>query len=307
MISINARPLFSVLIANYNNGDYVDTCIQSVLAQSYENWEIILVDDASTDHSPDIYARYVSDPRIKIYVNDRNRGCGYSKRKCVEHSKGEICGFLDADDKLSTDALTILVSQHLAHPEHSIIYSSHYICDEMLRPEKIADYVGQIPAGKMSVAILVPTISHYATFKRSNYLLTEGVSELFHKAVDKDMYYKLEETGPVLFIDNPVYYYRHHPGSISLNKNVIAARHYELTAKALALLRLGKERTLLPDFPYTKTQLLEGLVGVAYYELKNRHIASSINLLKKALLFFSVSSLGHIFSKGIQRWRTPRP
>ncbi|MBE0639808.1 MAG: glycosyltransferase family 2 protein, partial [Bacteroidales bacterium] len=86
------KPLFSALIANYNNGQYLEECLQSIFAQTHENWEIVIVDDASTDSSHAVYEKHKSDSRIRILKNDKNRGCGYTKRKCVENAKGDICG-----------------------------------------------------------------------------------------------------------------------------------------------------------------------------------------------------------------------
>ena len=90
-------PFFSVLIANYNNGKYLEECLESIFAQTFKDWEIIVVDDASTDSSGDIYRKYENDGRIHVYRNKRRRGVGYTKRKCVEHARGEVCGFVDAD------------------------------------------------------------------------------------------------------------------------------------------------------------------------------------------------------------------
>ena len=60
-------PLFSVLIANYNNGKYLQEAVDSVLAQTYTNWEIIIVDDKSTDNSAEVYNQYKDDSRFHIY------------------------------------------------------------------------------------------------------------------------------------------------------------------------------------------------------------------------------------------------
>ena len=93
------QPLFSILIANYNNGKYLQACLDSVFAQTYTNWEIILVDDASKDKiSSALYKKYDNHPQIHIFYNEKNKGCGYTKRRCVELGNGEICGFLDPDD-----------------------------------------------------------------------------------------------------------------------------------------------------------------------------------------------------------------
>ena len=93
-------PLFSVLIANHNHGDYLMDALESVKAQTYTCWEIVIVDDDSTDNSLELYNELEKDPRIRVFRNNENRGCGYTKRRCLEMAQGELCGFLDADDGL---------------------------------------------------------------------------------------------------------------------------------------------------------------------------------------------------------------
>ena len=90
-------PLFSVLIANYNNGIFLMDAINSIRCQSYQQWEIIIVDDASDDCSHDIYKKLEYDDRVHIFYNGMNRGCGYTKRRCVDLANGPLCGFLDPD------------------------------------------------------------------------------------------------------------------------------------------------------------------------------------------------------------------
>ena len=115
------QPLFSVLIANYNNGKYLMDAIESVRKQTYTNWEIILVDDSSTDNSHELYKELDQDERIHIFLNDQNRGCGYTKRRCAELANGEICGFFDPDDALLSEALEVMVGTHGKHPAASMI------------------------------------------------------------------------------------------------------------------------------------------------------------------------------------------
>ena len=117
------KPLFSVLIANYNNGNYIQECIESVFAQDYKEWEIIIVDDASTDNSKSIYLLYANHPQIHIYFNDKNRGVTYTKWRCIEEAKGDFCGFLDPDDTILPNALSLMVSNHLQDLDISIISS----------------------------------------------------------------------------------------------------------------------------------------------------------------------------------------
>ena len=71
---MDRNPLFSVIIANYNNGCYLQDAIDSLLAQKYDNWEAIIIDDASPDNSKEIYDRYKDDPRFHIVFNEENKG-----------------------------------------------------------------------------------------------------------------------------------------------------------------------------------------------------------------------------------------
>lgn len=291
------RPLFSVLVANFNNGKYLEQCLQSIFAQTYANWEVVIVDDASTDNSKDICRKFQDDERITVIMNKHNKGCGYTKRKCVDFAKGEICGFVDPDDAIVPDALELLIRYHSEHPDVSIVYSTHYICDENLTPQEVADYVGQTPKQRKSWAIERPVISHFASFKRTKYLATVGISPIYMKAADKDLYYKLEDTGPVLFIDKPLYYYRHHSNSISLNQNAMAAYQYELTAKATVILRSDHAKAALEQMPHTKAELARGMLFVALEEFRHKHLHSMVKLLCEALYFSPMASIRLILRK----------
>jgi glycosyltransferase involved in cell wall biosynthesis len=207
--------LFSILIAHYNNARFLQTAIESVLCQTYTNWEIVFVDDGSTDHFETILETYKDDQRIKIFRNEKNHGCGYTKRKCAELASGELMGFLDPDDKLHPKALATMADAHQRFPTHSIVHSTHYICDENLGIKRVSDYVKPLPLHTPYLLVSDGRIHHFASFKSSCYKKTEGISAEIKKAVDQDLYYKLEETGAVLLVNEPMYYYRLHKGSIS--------------------------------------------------------------------------------------------
>jgi len=201
--------LFSVLIANYNNASYLQEAIDSVLEQTYTNWEVILVDDKSTDDSQLIYDKYKDDPRFRIYYNDKNRGCGYTKRRCAELANGELCGFLDPDDALMPTALEVMVKAHTEHPECSLIYSTCYRYSGDKNAEMpIWDYIGEIPEDSDFLIYKKKLVSHFVSFKTSAYQKTEGIDPSLTAAVDRDLYYKLEEYGRLLHLPIPLYYYR---------------------------------------------------------------------------------------------------
>jgi glycosyltransferase involved in cell wall biosynthesis len=226
--------LFSVLMANYNNSRYLDTAIKSILAQQHTDWELILVDDASTDGFEAAIAPFLYEARIKVFRNDRNYGCGYTKRRCAAEASGDLFAFLDPDDALAPDALRQMAAAHLAHPSCSLIHSTHFICDETLSVSRVASYPRPLPAGVPYLLLNDGRIHHFATFKKSCYDRTEGITSANKRAVDQDLYYKLEETGDILFVDRPLYYYRIHHHSISNSGSEPAAQlnHYAIIEEA---------------------------------------------------------------------------
>lgn len=226
--------VFSVLIANYNNSRFLAAALESVLAQTYSQWEVILVDDFSTDGFEKAIRPFEGDKRVRVFRNAKNHGCGYTKRKCVEFAQGEILGFLDADDALHPDALKIMVEEHLARPGCSMVHSTHYICDASMRVKRVADYPKALPPGVPYLLLGDGRIHAFASFKKKCYDQTDGINPANKKAVDQDLYYKLEETGDLFFVNTPLYYYRIHQGSIStMGKEWEAALwHYSIVENA---------------------------------------------------------------------------
>ena len=245
------QPLFSVLIASYNNGRFLQEAIDSVLAQTYSNWEIILVDDKSTDNSFEIYEKYKEDDRFYFDYNEKNQGCGFTKRRCIELANGEICGFLDSDDVLEKNALEIMVKEHQNIDDVSMIYSRYYYADEQLNVSGVSEHQCILPDGVSFLEYGKGAVSHFATFKKNFYDQTVGISVHYKRAVDHALYYLLEEAGKLLFIDRPLYYYRSNTGNnISTNAYSNAAFFWHIIVMVDACKRRGMdvEQVVLKDF-----------------------------------------------------------
>ncbi|MHB8261599.1 MAG: glycosyltransferase family 2 protein [Bacteroidia bacterium] len=90
-------PEISVILPVYNAADYLAEAIESILSQSYQNFELLLINDGSTDNSKNIINSY-SDTRIRYFENDGNKGPSYTRNLGLIHSKGDYISFLDADD-----------------------------------------------------------------------------------------------------------------------------------------------------------------------------------------------------------------
>jgi glycosyltransferase involved in cell wall biosynthesis len=223
------NPLFSVLVANYNNGEYLHEAIDSVRNQTYAHWEIIIVDDGSTDNSHELYRELEKDNRIHIYYNDVNRGCGFTKRRCVKLASGEICGFLDPDDVILQDALEIMVETQLKNQHVSLVLSRYYFCNDKLEIQGESRLL-KIPEGLnyFTYKNYMPEV--FATFKKSFYDKTEGLSPDYLMGVDQDLYFKLEEVGELKVLNKFTYKYRIHDKGIS-NSNHNRAFYWNLIVR----------------------------------------------------------------------------
>lgn len=90
--------LVSIIMPSYNTGQYIKETIESVLAQSYSNWELIIVDDCSTDNTDEIVNCFLPDLRIRYLKNDTNSGAAFSRNKALREAEGKWIAFLDSDD-----------------------------------------------------------------------------------------------------------------------------------------------------------------------------------------------------------------
>ncbi|QBO58355.1 glycosyltransferase [Chryseobacterium salivictor] len=213
------NPLFSILIAQYNNGKYFQDCYKSIMAQIYDHWEVIIVDDGSTDDSVAVMKEIIgNDARFKIEINSENKGCGFTKRKCAELATGEICAFLDPDDVITPDALSVMVDEHAKHPEASMIYSKPFWCDEYLNIQSERKSQ-QVENGVSDFFDLDGYLFAFLSYKNDFYHKTEGINSYLQRAIDKDLVLKLYETGPAFLKDKAMYKYRIHPNGISTNRN----------------------------------------------------------------------------------------
>ena len=230
-------PLFSVLIANYNNGRYIEEAVNSVKSQTYPNWEIIILDDASTDNSSALYGKLMQDKRIHVYYNDKNMGCAYTKHRLVMHANGDYCGYLDPDDVLLPNAIEVSMKALTASSDTVLTFSRHYLCDEQLNIK-----------GESRLLELKPGESYFehhdyraevfAGFKRQAYLDSGGL-ELSSRfgGDDADLYFKLEEQGKIAIINAFTYKYRRH--SSAMTANVDRMFFYNLMVRHQTCIRRG--------------------------------------------------------------------
>ncbi len=211
--------LFSILIAHYNNYAYFTECHYSILKQTHQNFEVILVDDCSTDDSFEkISALVKDDKRFKLFRNEQNEGVGFTKRKCAELASGEICGFADPDDAIAETALEDALKGY-KNDEISAVYSQFQLCDSRLKPREIFPNSRRVKNDDPLFFNIFFEVNHFFTFLKSAYDATSGINPKLTSAVDQDLYLKIYETGKVMFIPKPNYLYRLHEKGVSQEKS----------------------------------------------------------------------------------------
>ena len=125
ILSDTHYPLISVLIPLFNKSKVVEFCLHSVLAQTYQNFEIVVVDDASSDNSVDVVNSF-NDTRIRLIRHQLNKGPAAARNTGCSNALGEIFSFLDGDDIWHPKHLEWVVEKFQEYPTRGIVYSHYY-------------------------------------------------------------------------------------------------------------------------------------------------------------------------------------
>ncbi|MEC5174231.1 glycosyltransferase family 2 protein [Chryseobacterium nepalense] len=284
----------SVLIAHYNNGKFFEDCYLSLIHQTFTNWEAIIVDDASTDNSLEIIKSIIKDDaRFRLYKNPENKGCGFTKRICMEYATGDICGFLDPDDALFPKALEKSIEKF---NDSNIIaaYTKMLMCDENLSPQYVYCGTKQI-CNDLYFFNCPIQVAHFFTFRKDIYFKTQGINPVLKRAVDQDLYLKILELGRIAYIDEVLYKYRLHSAGISQQSTKQSAKDSFASIIFEAMQRRGIEKIKNRKVPenYTNPEEIYDLIhyqtGLLYrVETKFRLFFYHTNIL--ILLFLECTS-----------------
>lgn len=118
--------LVSIIMPSYNTAQYIAESIRSIQAQTYMNWELIIVDDCSTDNSLEVICSF-DDPRIKLLKNERNSGAAVSRNYALREAKGKWIAFLDSDDTWASEKLEKQI-KFMKKNDYSFTFTDYRIC-----------------------------------------------------------------------------------------------------------------------------------------------------------------------------------
>ena len=122
----------SIIMPTYNCGRFIDESIRSVLAQTYKDWELIIVDDCSTDNTAEIVGQY-TDPRIRYMRNERNMGAALTRNRALREAKGRYIAFLDSDDLWLPEKLEKQIA-FMEQNGYAFTYHEYTEIDEASKP-----------------------------------------------------------------------------------------------------------------------------------------------------------------------------
>lgn len=205
---MKSNPLVSVLMTVYNREKYIAEAIESVMASTYDNWELIIVDDRSKDKSVEIAKSYeAKDSRIKVHINQENLGDYPNRNKAASYAKGKYIKYVDADDMIYPYGLEQLIFYIEQFPE-----AGYGLCS--LTPDKLKKFPFQLsPVEAYQRHYFKEHLFHKAPLSaiinRSIFEKTGGFSGK-RMLGDFEMWHILSQQYPVVLMPHGIVWYREH-------------------------------------------------------------------------------------------------
>lgn len=215
--------MVSIITPVYNCEKFLNECIDSVINQSFEDWELILLDDSSVDNSKSIIKKYsASDSRIKFFFFTENVGSGVARNKGIEMAERRFIAFLDSDDYWHPDKLSKQIHFMLSN-DIAFSYTRYFQLNKTDRPSKI---------------MLSPKSVNYTQLVLNNYIKTltavydsKKIGKIFmpnyRKRQDWGLWFNiLEKTEKAYCITEPLAYYRSSNKSLSKKKVLLIKENF---------------------------------------------------------------------------------
>jgi len=213
-------PEVSVVVTCYNYGKYVAGCLNSILEQSFEDFEIILVDDGSTDNSEEQIRPYLHDSRIN-YIKQKNGGQANAKNTGIRESSGRFIAFLDADDEWVPTKLEKQLP--LFNNNIGVVYSTHCFMDEVgnIVQRGRRRKMMEPKSGKVTEDLYMDNFIPFSSSIVRSECFDQfgGFDETLAMGIDWDLWLRLSTRYHFDYINEPLLIYRvGHSGQMSKNE-----------------------------------------------------------------------------------------
>lgn len=208
------RPTVTVFMTAYNAGRYIEESIQSVLNQTYTDFELIIVDDGSTDDTFNIIARF-NDPRIRVIRNENNKGLVFSRNIALSEAKGKFLAILDSDDIALPDRLQVQVKEFLSRPDLALLGTQAY---HLGKDSKRNGRLLEVPIGPdlvMCKLLFFNTFIHSSVMMKTEVFRDVGGYGMFPFAEDYDLMIRISRKNVIDNLGTPLVEYRTHDTNVS--------------------------------------------------------------------------------------------
>lgn len=224
------KDLISIIMPSFNSAGTISETLDSILNQSYPNWELLITDDCSTDNTVSIVEAYaMRDPRIKIFSNSINSGAAVSRNNSIKNASGEYIAFLDSDDLWLPQKLS---KQYSFMSEKNVDFSFtayELINDSGVRFGKKVDLQGDDLSFDYSDMLRKKATLGCSTVMLRKAAFTDCKMPLIRTGQDYALWLKLLKQGKKAFLLNDVLtQYRILPNSISRNKFKKCKRQWQI-------------------------------------------------------------------------------
>lgn len=214
------KPLISICIPSYNHDKYVKEAIDSVLKQTYKNFELVIVDNCSTDNALKIIKSY-NDSRIRLYQNETNTGGCEGTNQAVRLARGELIALLHTDDKYAPDFLEKIVEAYNLYPENKVFVTAVYHQDELLghlTPTYPYEKEGIIPKKEAIIRLAyennigngINVVIHKDALGKNDYYDMK-----YCISADHELFLRLAEDNEFVYINKLLTYYRMHDSNLT--------------------------------------------------------------------------------------------
>ena len=285
------HPLVSVVIPVYNVEEYLRECVDSVLRQTYPYFEVVLIDDGSTDSSGSICDDYAArDSRIRV-IHQENHGLGHARNTGMDTAAGKYIIFLDSDDYWEHDLLEKVLREAETHSLQAVVFTARSFCDGVEHkglPYRQTCQNGIVKTGTESLACASEHKEYYSQaclrFYRLDYLRENGFrfdEEIIHED-ESFSFLAYVHADRIECLGERLYVRRYRPGSIMLNLDLAESIHGYRTAID-TLLRFMRERPLSPaEKELYRLKIMEYIrnIHVRYIRAKNREKRNAAYLKK---------------------------
>ena len=254
MNSNNRNLRFSVIIPVFNSKRFLRQCLNSVVNQSFRDYEIILVDDGSTDTSGAICDSFANKHDNITVIHKENQGQIAARTDGVKKAAGEYIVFVDSDDTLEPKALEVINSKiEKYHPDGVIYESSRISAHGLIKLHSGANFKEYMLTDKHDLYMeILSTSSNCAVWKKAfkrNLFTTSGFEHLYNLRIEEDFYQTMDliaNASSVLFIPDDLYNYRNNPGSIIHTERKASKYNIDFTS-ALFVLDLFKNNSFFSE------------------------------------------------------------